>query len=183
MKILKRKKGQGFTLIELLLVVGFIALASIGIYLIYHKVSQGNQANTEARNLDTIRAGIKNLYGASSNFATVTNTVVNNAHITPDNMLTSGNIGAITNSFGGAVNITPTSLGAGTNNAFTIDYPNVPDAICVKLVSTDGSNFDQVSINGTVVKAFGTNTLDPGTVAADCNAGNPNGEDIQFSSI
>jgi type II secretory pathway pseudopilin PulG len=183
MKILKRKKGQGFTLIELLLVVGFIALASIGIYLIYHKVSQGNQANTEARNLDTIRAGIKNLYGATSNFATLTNNVVNNAHITPDNMLTTGNAGSITNSFGGAVNITPASLGSGTNNGFEIDYPNVPDAICVKLVSTDGANFDKVVVAGTTVKAFGTNTMDPGTVASACNQGNPNGEDIQFFSI
>ena len=72
----KKKAARGFTLIEILLVVGFIALAGIGIYVVYNKVQTGNAANTEARNLDTLRAGVKNLYGASVNYAGITPAVL-----------------------------------------------------------------------------------------------------------
>ena len=52
-------KKSGFTLVEILLVVGFIALAGIGIYTVYSKVQLSNAALTEGKNLDTIRAGLK----------------------------------------------------------------------------------------------------------------------------
>lgn len=164
---LNNKKSKGFTLIEILLVVGFIALASVGVYTIYAKVQTAAQANTESRNLDTIRAGIKGLYGATANFSTINNTVINQAKITPESMRT-GVITDIINTFGGAVTVTPVSLNAGTNNGFQITYPKVPDTICTKLVSGGGSQFDQVTVGATVVKAFGTTAILPAAIAGAC---------------
>ena len=63
MKMKNLNKKSGFTLVEILLVVGFIALAGIGIYTIYSKVQSSNTALMAGKNLDTIRAGIKSLYG------------------------------------------------------------------------------------------------------------------------
>ena len=83
LNIKKNKQSKGFTLVEILLVVGFIALAGVGIYATYNKVQVSNQANVESRNIDTIRAGIKGLYGSKSAYTGLTNTVINQAKITP----------------------------------------------------------------------------------------------------
>lgn len=166
---LNKKKNKGFTLVEILLVVGFIALASIGVYTIYAKVQTANAANAESRNLDTIRAGIKNLYGASPNYTGISPTVINNAKITPEAMRGTG-AGNITNTFGGTVWVAATNLGTGVNNGFRITYPLVTDAVCTKLVTTGGAQFDQVIVGGQPVKVFGTNTLNPATAATACIA-------------
>lgn len=168
MKLLKRK-NKGFTLVEILLVVGFIALAGIGIYTIYGKVQVSNQANTESRNLDTLRAGVKSMYGGNPNFVGLTNTVANQSRLTPDSMRTA-TITEIINTFGGAVAIAPVSLGAGANNGFRITYPSVPGAVCSKLVTSAGGQFNQVTVGATVVKTFGTSVpIDVAAAAANCN--------------
>jgi type II secretory pathway pseudopilin PulG len=184
---LLKNKSKGFTLVEILLVVGFIALASTGVYIIYSKVQLGAQANAESRNLDTFRAGIKAMYGVTSSFSSptpISNLVANNARITPDAMRVVGDANGIINSFGGVVNIAPVSLGTGTNNGFRITYPNVPGGVCVKLATTAGSQFDQVLVNAVIVKTFGTNALDPAAAAANCNAGDVgNGVQMVFDSL
>ena len=186
MKLFKNKKqNKGFTLVEILLVVGFIALAGIGIYTIYAKVQVSNQANTESRNLDTLRAGIKSLYGGSPNFGSITNAVVNNARLTPDSMrtaLTAGNAD-ITNTFGGAVVVAPVTLGTGTgaNNGFSITYPAVPGAVCSKLVSSAGVQFNQVAVGSTTVKTFGSNVpMDLVAMSTSCSVDTVS---ITFSSL
>lgn len=181
----KINNRKGFSLIEILIVVGFVALASVGIYKIYNKVQEGAMANTESRNLDTIRAGVKTLYGAKNNFASVTNIVVNAARITPDNMKTSvtSTDGVITNAFGGAVTIAPVSLGAGTNNGFEITYEAVPGPVCSKLLSGGGGQFDRVTVAGAVVKAFGSDSMDEAASSVACNAAPADGIQMQFATL
>lgn len=183
MKLFKNKKqDKGFTLVEILLVVGFIALAGIGIYTIYSKVQVSNQANTESRNLDTLRAGVKSLYGGRPNFTGLTNTVANQARVTPDSMRTPASDTAITNTFGGAVDVLATSLNGSAGSGFSITYPVVPSAVCTKLVTSAGVQFNQVTVDGTVVKKFGVNDpIDVATVATTCNAKDVN--KIIFESL
>jgi type II secretory pathway pseudopilin PulG len=167
MKLNLRKKSKGFTLVEILLVVGFIALASIGIYAVYNKVTTTAKANQENRNMQTIRAGIKQLFGNQQNYTGLTETVVRNARISPQDMHTGA--ATLTNAFGGAVTIAPQALGAAPG--FRITTASIPGDVCVKLASGAGSSFDQVTIGGTVVKAIGTNTqVNPVTVTTQCNA-------------
>ena len=182
-----KKAAAGFTLVEILLVVGFIALAGIGIYTIYNKVQVSSSANAEGRNLDALRAGVKNLYGGSSSYAGLINRTLNDARITPDSMRAVPYVAgatAINNSFGGAVIVTPVTLGGGAaNNGFQITYPNVPGDVCAKLVTVAGKGFDQVSIGGTTVKAFGTNNLQVDAVATNCAADTGAGVSLVFSSL
>lgn len=170
----KKKAARGFTLIEILLVVGFIALAGIGIYVVYNKVQTGNAANTEARNLDTLRAGVKNLYGGTVNYGTVTETVLLQGRVVPDSMRDAAGT-AIINSFGGTVTVRPTTFGGGAaNNAFIITYPNVPLDVCSKFTTIGGNGFNQVVVNGTTVKdtsAATGNAIDVAKTTQSCNAG------------
>lgn len=180
------KKNSGFTLVEILLVVGFIALAGIGIYTVYSKVQMGNAALQEGKNLDTIRAGVKNLYGSSSNYVGLTNVVLNDARVTPDTMRAIPYAAAdanINNSFGGAVVVEPVGLGGGTNNGFRVTYPSVPGAVCAKLVTGAGTGWDQIRVGGQQVKTFGTGTLVIATLATACAADAGNGVTITFDSL
>ena len=171
MKLNLRKKNKGFTLVEILLVVGFIALASIGIYAVYNKVTTTSKANQENTNLQTIRAGIKQLFGNQTNFTGLTETVVRNARISPQDMHTGTN--TLTNAFGGAVTIAPIVSGTtlGSAPGFSITTSNIPGDVCVKLASGAGSSFDRVSVGATEIKAVGTNTqVNPVTVTTACDA-------------
>lgn len=188
MKILKRGRKQGFTLVEILLVVGFIASAGIGIYTVYTKVQMSNSALTEGRNLDTLRAGIKGLFGGAQNYGELTNALLDDARITPDTMRAVPYDIAddkITNSFGGAVVVVPVTLGGSTNNnGFRVTYPKVPGAVCAKLVSGAGTGWDAVGV-GTAgnVKAFGTGQLAVAALATACAGDSGNGIDVIFDSI
>ena len=180
----KKKLSRGFTLIEILLVVGFIALASIGVYVVYNKVQTGNAANTEARNLDTLRAGVKNLYGASVNYSGISPSVLLNGRVVPDNMRDSSGAN-IVNSFGGIVTVASATYGGGAdNNAFTITYPNVPADVCAKFVTVAGNAFNNVAVERTSVKDTATgSTLDISKMTTACNVTGGKGVTVTFTSL
>ena len=163
-----KTKNKGFTLVEILLVVGFIALASIGIYAVYNKVTTTSKANQENTNLQTLKTGIKQLYGNQGNFTGLTETVIRNSRLAPQQMNT-GTAGGLINMFGGAVTIAP--LAFGSFNGFRITSNNVPGDVCVKLVATASGTFEQITANGTIVKPIGVNNPpNPATVTTACNA-------------
>jgi cell division protein FtsB len=70
MQIMKStiRKRKGCTPVEILLVVGFIALAGIGTYTTYSKVKTSSTASQEAKNLDTLRIGVKSLFAGNQNY-------------------------------------------------------------------------------------------------------------------
>lgn len=192
LKNLRKKSNKGFTLTEILLVVGFIALAGIGVYVVYNKVQTGNAANTEARNIDAIRAGVKNIYGATVNYTNLTNKVLLDARVVPDNMRAGNSGTAIINSFGGTVTVAPVTFNAGpgnTNNAFSITYTNVPVDVCSKLVSVAAPGFNKVAIGtgtGTEVKntaGANGNELDIAAATSNCAAAAGTGAEIEFTSL
>lgn len=181
---MRKLKAKGFTMIELLIGIGFIAAASVTVYYIYNKVKSTGDANTEGRHLDTLRAGIKNLYQGQVSYAGITHKFVNDARITPEDMRVAGDTtGIIRNKFGGTVTIAPANLNGGTSNAFAITYNKVPGETCIKLVTTAGFQFDSVQVGATTVKTFGTQTVDPVAVATACNLDTGAGVTIVFNSI
>lgn len=175
--LIKKKSTQGMSLVELLLVVGLAAIILAGMFVAYNKVQSTNAANTESTNISTLRAGVKNLYGSSTSYNGLTNAVLLNARVVPDNMRdATGAVGAtaITNSFGGAVVVTPTTFGTGAqpDNAFQIVYPRVPADVCAKLVVAVAQSFDRVVAGAQTVKdtsAATGNAINVANAATGCN--------------
>lgn len=171
MKSIQRNQG-GFSLVEILLVLGIIAILAIAAFIIFPQVQASNRANTELSNITTLQAGIKNLYGATRDYASVTPTVVNQARIAPPTM-NGGNFDATTlsSSWSQNVNVAP---GAGTPaRTFLITYTAVPSEVCTKLVPGLINNFDIISVNGAVVKDATAATpvaATPAAIVTNCSA-------------
>lgn len=170
------QKNKGFTLIEILIVIGIIAVMTIGIFIAYTKVQAGSQANNESRNVSTIVAGIRNLYASQGNYndgAMLTTVIKGN--IIPESMLNTGNPStatAINNSFGGTVTLTPANLGTGTNNAFDVKYDNVPASVCSKFVTESVGVAQKIQVAGTSVKdsTTGNPNLNVPALTTQCNS-------------
>ena len=154
----------------------------------YSKVQNSNSALTEGKNIDTIKAGIKTLYGGKGNrkYVGISNTILNDARITPDSMrkvpyVAGDNI--ITNSFGGNVIILPIGP-TGPDSGFEIIYQKVPGSVCAKLVSAVAPGFDLIRISpGFVqVKSFSSNSVDIAQLATMC-AGDNGDLEIRFGTL
>lgn len=125
MKILRNKKG--FTLVEILLVVGFIALASIGIYAVYNKVNTSYKAQKTFTQMRVMWSGVENLFGNTTSTWGLNNTVLINAKIAPEDMVDTAT-NTLVNPFGGSVRVLST---AGKGFAFV--YLGIPGDACVKI--------------------------------------------------
>lgn len=176
-----RTKSQGFTLLELLLVLGVIAALAIAAFIVYPSVQASNQANTESANINTIRAGVQNLFGSLGRYDTLTTGVANEARIFPPTMNAGlfGPTAPITNIWSGAVTLAPAQGNGGPGGTadthFTITYEDITDAACVKLAPAVAPNFDAVQLNGiTIADPQGllgaVTAFNPALVGANCTS-------------
>lgn len=185
-KIKNLKKKNGFSLIELLLVLGIIAALAITAFMIYPKVSASNNAQTEATNINTIKASVTSLYSSSPDYAGLNDEVGIKSKVFPDTMVNTAGTAAL-NTFKGKVSLSTSneSPSKSPSSAFTITYAAVPAAECVKLVSAVASNFYKITVGGATVKAASIGTgaasgLNVTQLSTSCAAGNT---EIVFTSL
>lgn len=153
---MKQFKNKGFSLLEILLVLAIAAALVIGAFMVYPKVKAAQQADIEAKNISTIVAGVKTLYGSVSNYKGLDNTVAINAKIVPENML-DGTPDGIYSSFKGAVTISANgnTHSGEDDSGFFIRYVRLMPEVCSKLVSNVQSTFYEINVNGTYAKEYG----------------------------
>ena len=185
-KIKNLKKKNGFSLIELLLVLGIIAALAITAFMIYPKVSASNNAQTEATNINTIKASVTSLYSSSPDYTGLDTEVGIKSKIFPDTMINTAGTAAV-NTFKGQVTLgtSKESPSNATDSSFTITYEDVPSAECVKLVSAVASNFYKITVGGATVKAASTGTgaasgLNVTQLSTSCATGDT---EIVFTSL
>jgi type II secretory pathway pseudopilin PulG len=172
-KYIKNKKRNlmGFSLVEIVLVVGFIALASIGIYTIYTKVSSTYLAQNESRQMSAIATSALQLMSASNNPVTVDATFLVNAGIIPAGSVTSG---TYISAMGSPVVFS--SVYTSNVGEFQIAYSAMITEYCMKLVSAYQPNADYISVAGTVVQntnPMSTNVpYNPATATVVCATAN-----------
>jgi type II secretory pathway pseudopilin PulG len=152
-KIIKRKNG--LTLLESLLIVGLIAVSSIGVYVTYMKSAVAAKVSQEAGNIKIIQDGILNIYSNERNFQNLDNTLVNNSSIAPNSMR-DGTPDGIHHVFGSDITITSrASIPSRPNDTMVITYNNVPSEYCTKFVVEAKNKFDSVVVNGTTISNDG----------------------------
>lgn len=144
-----RNQQAGFSLVEILLVLGIIAILAIAAFIVYPQAQDSNRANTAQTNLISMAAGIKNLYGSTRDYASLTTELANKAGVVPTSM-NGGNPDAagITSAWSAPVDIGPGAVDATTGAAptFTITFQDMPGTICAKLVPGVMQNFKKVYV-------------------------------------
>lgn len=175
-----RNTAKGFSLIELLLVLGVLAILLVAAFVVYPQVRDRNQANAEVSNLTTIKANINNLYASrGGNYDGLTNEVAVNARAFPQNMVVGDATAAdaVQAAWGGVVAV---DEGA-TAREFTITYNEVPQGVCLGLVSGAAGNFSGIEVGTGGTSLIDSNgQFDPGAAAAACAAAD--GQTVVFTS-
>lgn len=182
---MKLVKSKGFTLVEILLVVGFIALASIGIYAVYNKVSTTGKANETVRQISTLKSEIDLLFASSLSYAGLNTQVLINGKIASPDMIDGSNL---SNKFGGPIRITV--YGAG--NGYILKYLNIPADACSKIGSALSSRFSVNvggpdgwvgSVNLSNIYNAPYKTLNPVLLAVECGKDVGDGVAMSFTTI
>ena len=175
LKLIKNKKCKGFSLLEILLVLAIAAALVIGAFIIYPKIQASARVDTEAKNLATITAGIKSLFGSQATYIGLSLDSANNAQIFPDNMVLSSTR-ARYNAWRGEGSLSAEQDGPSNvmGNSFSITYKGVPAEECSKLVSSVAGYFYIIKVATTVVKPA-DGTLDIDSLTTQCKTrGNNN---------
>ena len=175
-----RTKAKGFSLIELLLVLGVLAILLVAAFVVYPQVRDRNQANAEVANLTSIKANINNLYASrGGSYQGLTTPIAVQARAVPSSMVGNNFDGTVAPTAAWGDNVTIVA-GTGTQpREFVITYANVPEGVCLGLVSGAATNFQDVKVGGTTV--FGTDgQFNPGTAAIRC--ANAETRDVAFTS-
>lgn len=180
----KRFNKKGYTLIELLLALGISAILIIMIFLVYVKVSSEKIVNTEIAKINTIAAGIENLYAGKPSFKGLKQRTLIDSEVFPDNMLVKedGVVVDIINGFGGRVDVGES--GYWKDNSFMISYKRVYGDSCFKLPLALDQSFEVINLGINSVKHPSKNDglLDKKLLIDTCKAAEDAGftYEIQF---
>ena len=117
-----KNKEKGFTLVELLLIIGLIALASIGIYQKYKKVMTQTNTKLEVQDLYALTNKIGNAYQNSNNLTSLNNTTAIAGGLVPTELISSPNI---INRFGGTLTLAPSPAPIAGLSGYSITINNI----------------------------------------------------------
>lgn len=147
----KLKIKNGFSLIEMLLVLGVLAVLLIAAFVVYPKVRANVIAEKEVKNIAMIQAGISNLYKGQSSFQSLNNTLLVNAKIVPESMISrTTNPPGIVNESGGTVTVA--GVPEYNYSQYWITYTQVPSEVCQKLAEGLVASSEALNVGGIQVK-------------------------------
>ena len=175
-----KKNKKGFSLIEMLLVLGVLSVLLIAAFVIYPKVRNSMQVDSEIKNIALIRVGLSNYFesrGADySSLGLATEKTGNifavQAKIAPPSMIIGEpSEGNLKNTWGQELSIFATTVnhsGYAAGKAFAIRSNNVPSASCVQLVTDASAFFPTIQVARTNV--VNKNILNLNNALNQCNS-------------
>ncbi|MCT4625662.1 type 4 pilus major pilin [Halodesulfovibrio sp.] len=140
---LQRRQG-GWTMVEIViaLIIGLVALASIGLG-VASALENMKIGDTESE-ISTLRMQTKQLYKSSPDYTGLNNAIAEKAGVIPDSMLKSN---GIRNSWNGNVSV----VTGDDPNTFVLTLEAIPLNACVKLATFQNGSWKEVSVNGSSI--------------------------------
>lgn len=165
-------KQRGSSLLEVIAFLGIAALVILGAVSLLTSAFSSAQSNRGTEEVVSIRTSVKKLYaGASGVYGTEPLTEsLNQAKIFPATLTYNAATKSMVNSWGGAITVT------GATNTFVINYSNVPQDVCISMVS-GASGWASITDGKTPIATF---PATPTAAAATCST-NPVAS-LSFSS-
>jgi hypothetical protein len=155
-------KQRGASLLEGIAYLGIAALVILGAVSLLTGAFSSAQSNRGTEEVVSIRTSVKKLYaGASGAYGTLDLTEsLNLAKIFPSTLAYDSTAKTMVNAWGGAVTV------KGDTKTFIINYANVPQDVCIAMVS-GASGWTSVTDGKTAVPAF---PATPAAAAATCSS-------------
>jgi type II secretory pathway pseudopilin PulG len=188
-------RKRGVTLIEAVLYISIALALIVGGLVFFQQASLAQRTNSAVRNISAIASETRGLYQQQNSFEGLTEDALVNAGAVPTSLVNSA--GDLKNEWGGTITAAPNAAitdapALPANAGFTVVYPGLPTAACVRLTSTDASGTGRVGsgIRSIAFKApsgtFGSEVLpgnlDPDDVAAAALCGQTGGiADVRFT--
>jgi type II secretory pathway pseudopilin PulG len=188
-------RKRGVTLIEAVLYISIALALIVGGLVFFQQASLAQRTNSAVRNISAIASETRGLYQQQNSFNGFTQAALINAGAVPTSLISGGNL---INEWGGTITAAPnvalTAPLLAADAGFTVTYPSLPTAACVRLTSTDASGTGRVGsgIRSISFKAptgtFSTEVLpgalDPDDVAATGLCGQTGGiADVRFTFL
>ena len=190
-------RKRGVTLIEAVLYISIALALIVGGLVFFQQASLAQRTNSAVRNITAIASETRGLYQQQNDFEGFTQAALINAGAVPTSLISgTGATATLVNEWGGTIAAQTTGgTGANADSGFTVTYPGLPTAACVRLTNTDSSGSGRVGsgIRSIAFKLPGTgnfptavspanNGLSPTAVATANLCGQTGGiVDVQFT--
>lgn len=149
-----KNKEKGFTLVELVLIVGIIALMTIGIYIKYRSISNNAKIQQQTQDLYALSNKINGAYQSSASLATLNNTTAIAGGLVPTELINSPNI---ISRFGTTLTLAPSPVPIAGVSGYSITINNITPKFCGSMGTSKYANeVDEVWISGVSRKTTGT---------------------------
>jgi type II secretory pathway pseudopilin PulG len=160
----RHSRQRGASLLEGLAYLGIAAIVILGAVSLLGGAFGNAQSNQASQEIVSLRTAARKLF-ASQTFPAGAGVVGQNlitARAVPGTLTINGT--NMTNAWGGAVTVTGNG-GAGGTNQFTIAYANVPQDVCINIVS-GATGWTQISRAGNDITTFPVTTAAASTACA-----------------
>ena len=129
-----RRAQRGASLLEAIAYLGIAAIVVIGAVALLNGAFSSAGSNSLSEQVNAIQTGVKKLYMTQGNgYSGVTNAILAQAGVFPSD-IAAASTGTVTDNWGGDVTVSSSS-----NDKFSIEFKNVPQAVCISAVSAGGS--------------------------------------------
>ena len=166
-------RKRGVTLIEAVLYISIALALIVGGLVFFQQASLAQRTNSAVRNISAIASETRGLYQQQNSFVGFTQAALINAGAVPTSLISGTDL---RNEWGGTILAASTGgNGAGADSGFTVTYPGLPTAACIRLATTDasgtgrvGSGIRSISFkapSGTFTSEVLPGALDPDEVA------------------
>jgi len=145
-----RRKNKGFNLIELGIVMVVIAVAVAAVGLGARALMRSTKVNGETDRISFMASKYRGYLSTSVDTSGVSNTQAVTIHAVRDDAVSGAS--TILSRFGGQVTVAPATLMT-ANDAVSFQYAGVGQDECIAFVKQAAGQFNQISVNGTVVKS------------------------------
>ena len=169
-------RKRGVTLIEAVLYISIALALIVGGLVFFQQASLAQRTNSAVRNISAIASETRGLYQQQNTFAGFTQAALINAGAVPTSLVSgTGTTAILVNEWGGTILAASTGgTGAGADSGFTVTYPGLPRAACVRLTNADSSGSGRVGsgIRSIAFKLSGSPTF-PAAILPASNALSP----------
>ena len=161
---MKHINQVGRSMIEMLGVLAIIGVLSVGGIAGYSKAMTKYRINKASDQISQLAQNIRTLYTSQKTYSTLSSTVIQRAHLAPEEMYEGTGSSTLTNPFGGSVWVYSSGkMYSGDNKAFYMYMTSVPQEACIELLTQDwggGSSSGLIAFgtSGVTSKYYGCTT-------------------------